>query len=51
MLDNGLLSTIEYFDRLLSEGKTRKSLKKTPRVGSRAPAAREFDQSVIAMSS
>jgi UDP-glucuronate decarboxylase len=51
-INDGLLSTIEYFDRLLSEGKERgKSFKRTPLVGSRAPVRREFDQSGIAMSS
>jgi UDP-glucuronate decarboxylase len=50
-LNDGLLSTIEYFDTLLSEGKTRKSFRMTALVGSRAPGRTELEQSGIAMSS
>jgi UDP-glucuronate decarboxylase len=50
-LNDGLLNTIEYFEALLSERKTRRSFKRTPLEASLAPACNELDQFEIAMSS
>jgi len=50
-LKDGLLRTIEYFDRLLSDGKARNTLKGIPVLGIGAYARKELDQYAIATSS